>query len=78
MIRTILTYIAVKKIITFVVIVAVMIGLLAVVCIAAAFAPTIASDDVGGPVVAFADTQHASVYTHADGFGGLDAGSTSP
>ena len=38
MFRTILTYFAVKKIVTFVVLAAMMIGLLAVVCVTAVFA----------------------------------------
>ena len=38
MLRTILTYFAVKKIVTFVVLAAMMIGLLAVVCVTAVFA----------------------------------------
>ena len=39
MFRAILTYFAVKKIVTFVVLAAMMIGLLAVVCVVAVFAP---------------------------------------
>lgn len=39
MFKAILTYIAVKQIVTFVVLAAMMIGLLAVVCVVAVFAP---------------------------------------
>ena len=39
MFKAILTYLAVKQIVTFVVLAAMMIGLLAVVCVAAVFAP---------------------------------------
>ena len=45
MFRAILTYFAVKKIVTFVVLTAMMIGLLAVVCVVAVFAPKADTDE---------------------------------
>ena len=61
------------------VMVAMMIGLLAVVCIAAVFAPMIFTEATDGPAVTVADTQRVeTVHTSADAFGGLNAVNNAP
>ena len=79
MFQALLTYFAAKRVITFVVMVAMMIGLLAVVCIAAVFAPMISTEATDGPAVTVADTQRVeTVHTSADAFGGLNAMNNAP
>ena len=79
MFKALLTYFAVKKLVTFVVLAAMMIGLLAVVCIAAVFAPMISTEATDGPAVTVADTQRVeTVHTSADAFGGLNAVNNAP
>ena len=64
MFRAILTYFAVKKVVTFVVLAAMMIGLLAVVCVAAVFAPK-ADTNENTHVTAMNDnTRDTREYTH--------------
>ena len=66
MFRAILTYFAVKKIVTFVVLAAMMIGLLAVVCVVAVFAPK-ADTNENTHVTAMNDnTRDTREYTHFD------------
>ena len=79
MFQALLTYFAAKRVISFVVMVAMMIGLLAVVCIASVFAPMISTEATDGPAVTVADTQRVeTVHTSADAFGGLNAVNNAP
>jgi len=67
MFRAILTYFAVKKIVTFVVLAAMMIGLLAVVCVVAVFAPK-ADTNENTHVIAMRNenSRDTREYTHFD------------
>ena len=67
MFRAILTYFAVKRIVAFVVLAAMMIGLLAVVCVVAVFAPKEGTNKNTHVTAMLNDSKHDSrEYTHFD------------